>query len=122
MTHVATVITHPGESVLSTIFAQIAALLLPTAGVLRGLSAIVRCAKAQGHPLQVAARSGALCMVVRTKSWTPLEDFEYRDVLLRNSLKRPTKNRATWKDIWDIYFDWFFHPLFRILNSKVDEQ
>ncbi|KAH9215618.1 hypothetical protein DL95DRAFT_253878, partial [Leptodontidium sp. 2 PMI_412] len=47
------------------------ALLFPASGTLRGLTAIVRCAIRQKTPLQKAARSGALCMVVRSAEWIP---------------------------------------------------
>ena len=47
------------------------ALVLPTSGVLRGLDAIRRHAIIGGSPLHKAQKAGALCEVVRTKTWKP---------------------------------------------------
>lgn len=81
-------VTYPGESPLSTFFTLFTALLLPTAGVIRGLSAIVRCAKLQKSPLQIATRAGALCMVVRSGSWRIREGESFSQAFLRGPLCR----------------------------------
>ena len=86
LTHVATVVTYPGESSPSTLLALTSALLVPTAGVSRGLTAIVRRAKLAKSPLNVAARSGALCMVVRSDTWTWRDGDTVSDAILRGPL------------------------------------
>lgn len=86
LTHVATVVTHPGEAGISTALALASALLLPTAGVTRGLTAIVRRAKFAKSPLEVAARAGALCMVVRSDKWSFHDGDVVADAILRGPL------------------------------------
>jgi hypothetical protein len=91
--HAATVQTYPGESLRSTIRALVLALLFPAAGISRGLTTIIRCAKRQKTPLQIAARAGALCMVVRTKEWQPLSDGPPIDgIVVRSSMKAIPSN------------------------------
>jgi hypothetical protein len=86
--HAATVQTYPRESLRSTIQALVLALLFPAAGISRGLTTIIRCAKRQKTPLQIAARAGALCMVVRTKEWQPLTGEPPIDgIIVRSSMK-----------------------------------
>jgi hypothetical protein len=93
--HVATVQTYPGESLRSTIQALVLALLLPAAGISRGLTTIIRFAKLQKTPLQTAARAGALCMVVRTKDWQPLSGEPPIDgIVVRSSMKTERNSRA----------------------------
>ncbi|KAL6409957.1 hypothetical protein AUP68_06364 [Ilyonectria robusta] len=69
--HAATVRSIPGELMLSTIYNAIFALFLPYSGVLRGIEAIVRHGMFYSDELRRAARSGALCIVIRTKDWEP---------------------------------------------------
>jgi hypothetical protein len=69
--HAGTVIVLPGESTVSLTFAVIFALLFPTSGILRGISAIHSFAKFAKTDLQMAARAQALCMVARKEDWTP---------------------------------------------------
>ncbi|KAI1096785.1 hypothetical protein F5B19DRAFT_5143 [Rostrohypoxylon terebratum] len=70
--HAATVRVSPGEPISDRIVNSIAVLLFPQAGVMKGLNAIFRCAVLEKSPLQRAARSGALCMLVRTPEWRPM--------------------------------------------------
>ncbi|KAI2473840.1 hypothetical protein F4781DRAFT_427076 [Annulohypoxylon bovei var. microspora] len=70
--HAATVRVSPGEPLLDRIVNSIAVLLFPQAGAMKGLNAIFRCAVLEKSPLQRAARSGALCMVVRSPEWKPM--------------------------------------------------
>jgi hypothetical protein len=80
--HVATVKSFPGESVFSIFIAMIAALFFPTSGIVRGLAAIIKLSIIEPDPLQAAARAGALCMVVRSKTWTPRIGDKVSGVLL----------------------------------------
>jgi hypothetical protein len=76
--HAATLITYPGEDPIYIGAAILYALFFPTTGIVRGLNAIFRRARVGGKfpfiedsALRVAARAGALCMVVRTEKWRP---------------------------------------------------
>ncbi len=69
--HALTVATLPGETTGSAAFTAFVALLFPTAGIYRGLSAIRHRAIFGKTDLHKAARAGALCMVVRTQDWKP---------------------------------------------------
>lgn len=83
LAHAATVRLYPGESSLEIAWALVAAILFPTSGMIRGLGTAIRGGFLAGGedirqryfggtPLDIAARSGALCMVVRTKDWEPV--------------------------------------------------
>ena len=79
--HAATIQFFPGENFSSQTIATITSLLYPGAGVARGLNCIargilvLRCRFRKDTELQQAAAAGALCMVVRTKDWTPPSQF-----------------------------------------------
>lgn len=62
--HAATVINRPGQGTAMTAFNVLLALLFPGAGVSRGLETILTKAVFAPTALQMAARAGALCMVV----------------------------------------------------------
>jgi hypothetical protein len=89
--HAATVKLYPGESTLPTLLALVCSLLFPASGLLRGLNGIVRHArfrkKNPKSDYQTAAAAGALCMVVRTKSWRPCAGDKILDVILRGKCK-----------------------------------
>ncbi|KAJ7140860.1 hypothetical protein C8R44DRAFT_574648, partial [Mycena epipterygia] len=69
--HAVTVKTYPGESRTGRYIACLAALFFPTLGLVRGLNAWARHAVFAEGALEQAARSGALCMVVRDDDWEP---------------------------------------------------
>jgi hypothetical protein len=69
--HAVTIKTLPGEKVYSIMLRMFFALLLPFSGILWALEAIYRSGILESDPLRRAARSGALCMVVRDKDWWP---------------------------------------------------
>ena len=79
--HATTIQFSPGEIFFSQAIATITSLLYPGAGVARGLNCIARgilvlcCRFRKDTELQQAAAAGALCMVVRTKDWTPPSQF-----------------------------------------------
>jgi hypothetical protein len=66
--HAATIITLPGESTISVAIASLAALLFPITGMVRGVRAIRRFSILGKNDLEVAARAGALCTIVRSSS------------------------------------------------------
>ncbi|KAJ7069103.1 hypothetical protein C8F01DRAFT_976171 [Mycena amicta] len=69
--HAATTLSYPGEEFGEYAQAIVIALLFPTAGVIRGLDAIVRCAIFATSDLMCAARAGALCMLIRIETPRP---------------------------------------------------
>ena len=70
----------PGETTWDSAVTFLWALLCPTTGMMRALDAIFRMARWRGKSeLQRAAHAGALCVVVRTRGWQPMEDDIVRD-------------------------------------------
>ena len=68
----ATIKFSPGEPIIIKVRFIIYGLLYPTTGIQKGLNAIARSAKFAKNDLQMAARAGALCMVIRSESWIPM--------------------------------------------------
>lgn len=60
-----------GESTRAMWLALLGALLLPVSGVVRGTSAVCSLAMPGTTPLETAAKTGALCMAVRSDNWEP---------------------------------------------------
>jgi len=82
--HAATIKSLPGEGKLSTVGTVVGALLFPASGVVRGLTAILTLSVFAGTDLETAARAGALCMVVRSKTWRPpAREETYKDALVK---------------------------------------
>ncbi|KAJ7603976.1 hypothetical protein DFH06DRAFT_1255598 [Mycena polygramma] len=81
--HAVTVKSFPGESGLAKYVSYAAALFFPSSGLVRGLNAWARCAIFTKGALERAARSGALCMVVRNERWQPDDGMQVRDMRLR---------------------------------------
>ena len=65
LAHAATVRTIPGASILDTATAAFGALVFPLYGFDQGLDGILSLAKFGKTDLQIAARAGALCKVVK---------------------------------------------------------
>ncbi|KAF2802233.1 uncharacterized protein BDZ99DRAFT_454978 [Mytilinidion resinicola] len=82
LTHALTVVHMPGEETPSWIINALASLLFPPFGLYRGLRAIWTKAVFAKGDLQKAARSGALCMVVRSSSWRPIRDTKVSNAIL----------------------------------------
>ena len=83
--HGATVVSYPGEPAFDSLLNVAAAILFPTFGFIRALNFIMR------HPLltakndlEVTARSGALCMLVRSSSWKPQKGDNIRNALIED--------------------------------------
>ncbi|KAE9369937.1 hypothetical protein N431DRAFT_469813 [Stipitochalara longipes BDJ] len=64
--HAATIRLEPGTNIVDTILAVVWALLIPICGVKCRVSGILSLAKFGKTDLQIAARAGALCQVIRT--------------------------------------------------------
>ena len=89
--HGATVVSYPGEPAFDTLLSVVAAILFPTFGVIRALNFIVRrpllTAK---NDLEVAARSGANCMLVRSSSWKAQKGDNIRNALIKDPGNEPS--------------------------------
>ncbi|TAQ89201.1 hypothetical protein B7494_g2476 [Chlorociboria aeruginascens] len=70
--HAATVRSLPGESGHASTAYKVCCLLVPYAGVRRGLNVFLRASSLSDNALHCATRANALCMVVRSKEWRPL--------------------------------------------------
>ncbi|KAF8498483.1 hypothetical protein F5888DRAFT_1689352 [Russula emetica] len=91
LAHGATVVPYPGEPAIDTLLCVVAAILLPGFGVKRAFNFIVRrpvlTAK---NDLEMAARSGALCMLVRSSSWKPQKGDNIRKALIKDPGNEPS--------------------------------
>jgi hypothetical protein len=86
--HAATVLTQPGERSNDYVVSVIGCLLFPVLGLYRGIEAIFSGAVlVKKDDLRKAARSGALCMVVRGNDWRPVDGEEVRNAMFK--CKRP---------------------------------
>jgi hypothetical protein len=96
--HAATVRKRPGERASHYFWAVVMATLVPFSGLLRGIEAMHRRANLKRNvtDLQLAARSGALCIVVRKRSWAPLEGERFDTSLV--FYKHLTKTIQTLSD------------------------
>ena len=92
--HGATVVPYPGETTLRmTLRNAVVAIVSPTYGVIRAFNFIMRLPllMAKGDDLKMAARSGALCMLVRSSSWKPQQGDNIRNALIKD----PSTNVST---------------------------
>lgn len=80
VSHAATVVTFPGEPTHIKTINMVLAVFLPCIGAGRGLMAILRHTVFQKNPLQRALQSQALCMVVRSRDWTPVPGDSVRSI------------------------------------------
>lgn len=81
VTHIATILSIPGEETEVKIFAAISALIFPTTGTARALRYFILRPMFVRDPLNRAARAGALCMVLDKRDVDRLESFgDRRDV------------------------------------------
>ncbi|KAF2272246.1 uncharacterized protein EI97DRAFT_386258, partial [Westerdykella ornata] len=82
--HAATVITRPGERSVDFAATVIGCLLHPAMGLYRGIEAILSGAFWYWKDdLRKAAKSGALCMVVRTNKWRPVDGSEVKNAVVQ---------------------------------------
>ena len=81
--HGATVVSNPGDS--STFGDVVIAILLPITGIKRALNSIFRHPRLTAkNDLEVAARSGALCMLIRKKGWKPRKGDDIKNALIND--------------------------------------
>ena len=101
LSHVATVRSAPGESLPETILTAVSAFFFPGAGVVKGIDAILRFAAFEKDPLAKAARAGALCMVIRSDTWTPIQGQVVQGVTVKyesKSMGESARKRDTHPD------------------------
>tara|TARA_R110002003_G_scaffold391_13_gene19494 strand:+ start:1459 stop:3270 length:1812 start_codon:yes stop_codon:yes gene_type:complete len=82
--HAATVLTKPGERADDYFVSVVGSLLFPTLGLYRGIEAILCGAVlVRNDDLRKAAKSGALCLVVRGADWRPRDGDHVDNVILK---------------------------------------
>ncbi|KAF2199505.1 hypothetical protein GQ43DRAFT_420114, partial [Delitschia confertaspora ATCC 74209] len=86
ISHAATVLTKPGETTPDFAVTVVGSLLFPFIGLYRGISAVMSGAIFSKCDLSAAARSGALCMLVRTPVWRPVDGDEIENAVLRGDV------------------------------------
>ena len=74
--HALSVRSLPGENLFTSIVFKLACLMIPYTGIRRGLCLISRASNIVRNDLQAAARANALCMIVRSDEWKPLNEEE----------------------------------------------
>jgi hypothetical protein len=104
ISHALTIKAYPGEATTSVLIAAFGALLIPSTGLVRGVNAIARNAKFkrkrfwsalfQDPDYQTAAAAGALCMVVRKKSWKPCPGDRLSNVVLRDEAQSKSYSKG----------------------------
>jgi hypothetical protein len=88
--HAATVLTRPGERSDDSIASVVGCLLFPVLGLYRGLEAIFSGAVfVKNDDLRKAARSGALCMVVRGNDWRPVDGDAMGNAVFKRAKAEP---------------------------------
>ena len=88
--HGATVVSYPGELWYFTASIVLGAIFFPTTGVKRAFNLIIRCPRLTAkNDLELAARSGALCMLVRSPSWKPQKGDNIRNARINDSGNKP---------------------------------
>lgn len=94
--HAATVLTRPGERSDDYMAAVVGSFLFPALGLYRGIEAILGgvISMKRTDDLRKAAGSGALCMVVRGKEWTPVEGDEVSNAVFRRA--RVNQKEIVW--------------------------
>ena len=84
VSHAMTVKSEPGKPLLTGIHAFLTALLLPTSGLIRGLSAVAQCAVSSNSDLETASKAGALCVIVRSGDWKPMDGDRIEGISVKN--------------------------------------
>jgi len=71
--HEATMLTIPGSTKRSILYRRFICLLFPAVGLQCGLSTISTFTSFGNAKLEIAKRTGVLCMLARTQSWRPID-------------------------------------------------
>ncbi|KAH7075014.1 hypothetical protein FB567DRAFT_182368 [Paraphoma chrysanthemicola] len=90
LAHAATVLTKPGERADDFFVSVVGSLLFPALGLYRGIEAILCGAVfVRGDDLRKAAKSSALCLVVRGADWRPRGGECVKDAILKRKINHP---------------------------------
>ena len=114
--HGATVVSYPGELWYFTASIILAAILFPTTGVKRAFNLIIRhplLSKTAKTDLEVAARAGALCMLVRSSTWRPQKGDDIKNARIDKLQSRDTSRSDPSTSISPTYVPIFsyFRPI-----------
>ncbi|KAF2000613.1 hypothetical protein P154DRAFT_598655 [Amniculicola lignicola CBS 123094] len=93
--HAATVIILPGERSIDFAVSVVGCLLFPALGLYRGVGAILCGAVFERNDLRKAAKSGALCMVVRSPDWRPVDGESVGNAVVRRKYIPVTRGDDT---------------------------
>jgi hypothetical protein len=80
--HAVTVLRRPGERFIDFAVAVIGSLFFPTIGLHRGVEALLSSSMLSRCDLTRAAQAGALCMLIRSPDWRPMERDEVPNAVL----------------------------------------
>lgn len=61
--HAVTILSRPGDGIISSTYSRLIVFLLPLVGMVRAVQVIHRFARGEGTPLHIAIRAQALCMI-----------------------------------------------------------
>ncbi|PMD63727.1 uncharacterized protein K444DRAFT_715763 [Hyaloscypha bicolor E] len=86
--HAATTRSLPGEKTRGIIMVVLTALFFPAAGAFRGILGITSLAIWAKTDLEMAAKAGALCMVVRGPDWEPRDGDTLENTILCLSVQQ----------------------------------
>ena len=94
--HGATVVLYPGDPLYLKVLIGLGAMLSPTVGVKRAFNLISRLPRLMAKDnLEMAARSGALCMLVRSSTWKPQRGDNIRNTRIdKPSLRSRDTSRS----------------------------
>jgi hypothetical protein len=81
--HAATVLMLPGERSFDYAASVVGSLLFPALGLYRGVEAILSGALSSKNDLEKAVKSGALCMLVRSPDWSPVDKQSIQGAVIR---------------------------------------
>ncbi|KAF2734733.1 hypothetical protein EJ04DRAFT_576703 [Polyplosphaeria fusca] len=121
--HAATVLLLPGERPLDYVASVIGSLLFPALGLYRGIEAILSGAvfgrRGENSDLRKAAKSGALCMLVRSPEWRPRDGDSIGPAIVKHGrIEADDSGRRASSPTDDAHlityeFPWIFHKFGR---------
>ena len=97
ISHGATVVSYPGERSYFTVIIVLVTIFSPKIGVKRAFNLIFRhprLSRTAKNDLEVAARSGALCMLVRSSSWKPQKGDNIKNARIEDKTSHQDRNTS----------------------------
>ena len=119
--HGATVVSYPGELWYFTASIILAAILFPTTGVKRAFNLIIRhplLSKKAKNDLEVAARAGALCMLVRSSTWRPQKGDNIKNARIDKLQSRDTSRSDPSTSISPTYVPIYYSRPIKLTNQS----